>query len=222
MSILANHDADSFVPGINDIIAGRSINAAGDTINTVSYEERISRGQIARSALTRYENAMKNGDKVAMESAAKVVKDNFRYFGYAYFDSPEDAIPPVGLTFYSFRVMVFLGSFLMLAFVVLLFVMYKKPKTLERPLIHWLGILMIPAAWICSQAGWIVAEVGRQPWVIQDLMSTKIGVSAISASSVQLTFWIFAVFFTLLLIAEVSIMCRQISKASKGNIESEN
>ena len=222
MSILANHDADSFVPGINDIIAGRSINAAGDTINTVSYEERISRGQIARSALTRYENAMKTGDKVAMESAAKVVKDNFQYFGYAYFDSPEEAIPPVGITFYSFRVMVFLGSFLLLAFVVLLFVMYKKPKALERPLIHWLGILMIPAAWICSQAGWIVAEVGRQPWVIQDLMSTKIGVSAISASSVQLTFWIFAVFFTLLLIAEVSIMCRQISKASKGNIESEN
>lgn len=222
LSILANHDADSFVPGINDIIAGRSINAAGDTINTVSYEERISRGQIARSALTRYENAMKTGDTVAMESAAKVVKDNFQYFGYAYFDSPEEAIPPVGLTFYSFRVMVFLGSFLLLAFVVLLFVMYKKPKALERPLIHWLGILMIPAAWICSQAGWIVAEVGRQPWVIQDLMSTKIGVSAISASSVQLTFWIFAVFFTLLLIAEVSIMCRQISKASKGNIESAN
>ena len=222
LSILANHDADSFVPGINDIIAGRSINAAGDTINTVSYQERIARGQAARDALARYESASRKGDKAAMDSAAMAVKADFQYFGYASFNSADEAIPPVALTFYSFRVMVILGGFLLLAFVVLLFVMYKKTSFLEKAWLHWLGIAMIPAAWICSQSGWIVAEVGRQPWVIQDLMSTRIGVSAISSSSVQVTFWIFAVFFTLLLIAEVSIMCRQISKASKENIESPN
>ncbi len=225
LSILANHDMNSFVPGINDIIAGRSVNAAGDTVNTVSYAERIARGQAARAALLRYEAATKaSGSLRRIPTAARPkapadVQKDFPYFGYAYFDSVEDAIPPVGLTFYSFRIMVFLGSFLLLGFVVLLFVMYKKKKALGRPWLHWLGIILIPAAWICSQSGWIVAEVGRQPWVIQDLMSTHIGVSAISPASVRLTFWIFAVFFTLLLIAEISIMIWQIRRASKTDIE---
>lgn len=219
LSILANHDPESFVPGINDIIDGRSFTPDGKPVYTVSYEERMQRGRAARAALVDYEAAAKAGDKAAMDSASQAVMKDFQYFGYASFDKPEEAIPPVGLTFYSFRVMVFLGGFLFLGFVVLLIVMYKKQKALERPWLHWLGILLIPAAWICSQAGWIVAEVGRQPWVIQDLMSTKIGVSAISPASVQTTFWIFAVFFTMLLVAEVSIMLRQISKASKGDIE---
>ena len=73
--------------------------------------------------------------------------------------------------------------------------------------------------WICSQSGWIVAEVGRQPWVIQDLMPTTAAISGIPVGSVKLTFWIFAAIFTGLLIAEVSIMLRYISSASKTNIE---
>ncbi|MDE5554298.1 MAG: cytochrome ubiquinol oxidase subunit I, partial [Muribaculaceae bacterium] len=72
---------------------------------------------------------------------------------------------------------------------------------------------------ICSQAGWIVAEVGRQPWVIQDLMPTRAAISDVTTGSVQLTFWIFAVLFTMLLAAEISMMLRYIYKASKNNIE---
>ncbi len=74
--------------------------------------------------------------------------------------------------------------------------------------------------WICSEAGWIVAEVGRQPWTVQDLLPTRAAISAVSTATVITTFWMFAAIFTILLVAEVSIMFRQISKGSKTNLNS--
>ena len=79
-------------------------------------------------------------------------------------------------------------------------------------------MVSVPFMWICSEAGWAVAEVGRQPWTVQDLLPTQAAISDIPASSVIVTFWLFAAVFTLLLIAEVSIMCRQISKESQKNL----
>ena len=65
-------------------------------------------------------------------------------------------------------------------------------------------------------AGWIVAEVGRQPWAIQDLLPTIVATSNIDASAVMLTFALFAVLFTVLLIAEIKIMISQIKSGPKG------
>ena len=219
LSLLANHDANSFVPGINDLIAGRTVTADGDTVYSDSYAERIAAGKEAREALKRYSLAKAEGDETAMAAAQADVMANFKYFGYGYLDSAEEAVPPVGLTFYSFRIMVMAGGYLLLLFVVLLFVCYRKTAFLEKSWLHWLGIISIPVVWICSQAGWIVAEVGRQPWVIQDLMPTRAAISDVTTGSVQLTFWIFAVLFTTLLAAEISIMLRYISRSSKKNIE---
>lgn len=98
---------------------------------------------------------------------------NYPYFGYAYLNSPEDAVPPVALTFYSFRVMVMAGGYLLLLMIVALFVVYRKPSWLDTRLARWIGILSIPVVWICSEAGWIVAEVGRQPWTIQNILRCR-------------------------------------------------
>ncbi|MDE6289010.1 MAG: cytochrome ubiquinol oxidase subunit I [Muribaculaceae bacterium] len=218
LSILANHDANSFVPGINDLIAGVALTPEGDTVNTVSYAERIEAGKRARMALQAYNVAAAAGDSAAMKAAALEVKKDFRYFGYGYFEKPEDAVPPVGLTFYSFRIMVMIGGFLLLVFVLAIFACGWKNKWLEKPLVHWVGIITLPLAYICSEAGWIVAEVGRQPWIIQDLMPTGVAISDVTSGAVQFTFWLFAVLFTALLIAEVSIMVRYINRESKKNI----
>ena len=219
LSILATHDPDAFVPGINDLIEGIAINAAGDTVNTVSYAERIVLGKKAQDALRAYGEAEKAGDTEAMAAAQAEIDANFKYFGYGYLSSPEDAVPDVPLTFYSFRIMVMTGGYLLLLFVVLLFVSYRKTSVLEKGWLHWVGILSIPVVWICSQAGWIVAEAGRQPWVIQDVLPTGAAISDIPAGSVATTFWIFAVLFTLLLFAEISIMLRFISKSTGSDIE---
>jgi cytochrome d ubiquinol oxidase subunit I len=218
LSILANHDMNSFVPGINDLINGVAINAEGDTINTVSYAERIERGRAAQQALRDYDAALKAGDEAAMQQADEAIKADFKYFGYGYFDTPDDAVPPVALTFYAFRVMVMGGGYLMLFFLLMLFVAYRKEEWLKKCWLPILGLVTIPVVWLVSEAGWVTAEMGRQPWAIQDLLPTRAAVSHISAASVQLTFWMFIVVFVGLLVAEVSIMLREISKASKTNI----
>lgn len=218
LSILANHDANSFVPGINDLIEGVTITSQGDTVYTDSYATRIEMGRKARQALADFGTAQEKGDSAAMESARTTLTENYKYFGYGYLDKPEDAVPPVALTFYSFRIMVMLGGVLLLVCLLGLFVTRKKKAWLEKRWFQWIGLLSIPAVWICSQAGWIVAEVGRQPWVIQDLMPTGVAVSDISSGSVQTTFWIFAILFTLMLAAEISIMLRYINRVSKTDM----
>lgn len=215
LSILARHDANAFVPGITDIIEGVDINEAGDTINTVSYARRIEMGKEARKALALYGEARQAGDSAAMASSLADLNKNYKYFGYGYFDSVNDAIPPVGLTFVTFRIMVILGSYFLLFYVVVLFLAYRTQLMERAWWMQWIAMLSVPLMWVCSEAGWAVAEVGRQPWTVQDLLPTMASVSDIPSSSVILTFWLFALIFTLLLIAEVSIMCRQISKESQ-------
>lgn len=105
--------------------------------------------------------------------------------------------------------MVGLGMHFLILFVVFLFYSFRK-KLENHKYILWIGILTIPLAYVASQAGWIVAEVGRQPWVIQDLMPTMTAVSNISSTSVIITFFLFFVTFTALLIAEIKIMTKQI------------
>ncbi len=219
LSILANHKMDSFVPGINDLINGVALTPEGDTINTVSYAERIIRGRNAQAALRDYDQAAAAGDEAAMQSAATAMKADFQYFGYGYLNRPEDAVPPVALTFYAFRIMVIIGGYLLAFFVLAIFTCLYRKNWLAKKWILWLGVVTIPLVWVCSQAGWVVAEVGRQPWVIQDLLPTTAAISDVTVGSVQTTFWIFAILFTVLLAAEISIMLRYIKRSESTDIE---
>ena len=222
LSILAKHDPNAFVPGIADIINGIDVNEMGDTVNTVSYAERIRLGKLSHEALRAYDIARANHDAAAMEKAENDLRQYYPYFGYGYFNSVDEAIPPVAVTFYSFRVMVVLGSYFLLFFIVALFAAYRKDWLQRINWLQWVAIVSVPLMWICSEAGWMVAEVGRQPWTVQDLLPTKAAISEISSASVITTFWLFAVIFTVLLVAEVSIMLRQIDKKSQKNLEIDN
>lgn len=222
LAFLATHNFNAFVPGIEDIIAGKSQDLQGNSMNTMSYAQRMAHGKAAKSALAQYNAALKIGDSAALQEHKQVIDDNFQYLGYAYLDDPKEAVPNVPLTFYSFHFMVTVGGYLMLFFVVLLALLYKPKwvpeKTKFKKALYWLAIITIPLTYLCSMSGWIVAEVGRQPWTIQDLMPNKVAISDLSAGYVQTTFWIFAVVFTALLIADVSIICKQISKKSQTDL----
>lgn len=218
LSILANHDPNTFVPGINDLIDGVALTPQGDTVRTVSYAERIAAGKRAQQALRDYDAAAAAGDQAAVDAALKAIRADFPYFGYGYFNSPDEAVPPVAITFYAFRVMVMGAGYLLLFFFVMLFFSYYRKNLLENKWTIFFGLLTIPVVWIVSEAGWVTAEMGRQPWTIEGLLPTRAAVSAISPSSVMLTFWMFVVVFCGLLVAEVSIMTREISKASKKDI----
>ena len=88
-------------------------------------------------------------------------------------------------------------------------------KLEKRRWLLWLAVIAIPLPYIAGQLGWLLAEMGRQPWVIQDLMPTLSAVTKNSAGNVQITFWLFVVTFTVLLIAELKIMLTVIKKGPK-------
>ena len=219
LSFLATHDFNAFVPGINDLIDGIELTPEGDTIHTDSYARRIEIGREAHEALRRFDAASAAGDTAAMAAATADLRASYRYFGYGYLSSPYDAVPPVGITFYSFHIMVILGGYLLLFFVVVLWAVFRKQSWLNNRWAAWIGMLTVPIVYVCSQAGWVTAEVGRQPWIIQDLMPVQAAISDIPASTVVLTFWLFALMFTVFLAAEVCIMLRQISKGSNAKYE---
>lgn len=209
LSFLAGRDVKAFVPGINNLLEGGYLLEDGTV--ALSAEEKIEKGKKAIGAFSAYRTAKSEGDAQAAETAAKVLKENVAYFGYGYIKDVNDLVPNVPLTFYMFRVMVILGGYFILFFMVVLFLAYKKDLSAMRWM-HWIALLTIPLGYLASQAGWVVAECGRQPWAIQDMMPTHVAISKLDVSSVQITFFIFLVLFTVMLIAEIGIMLKTIRK----------
>ena len=214
LSFLAERDVDAYVPGIVNLIEGGYTTNKGTV--ALSAAEKIEKGRIAIQALADYRKAVKDKDQVAAEQARSLLDENFAYFGYGYIKDPADLVPHVGLTFYSFRVMVLLGGYFILLFIVAL-IWSKKNKFADARWLQWASLWTIPLAYIAGQAGWIVAEVGRQPWTIQDILPTGASVSKLATSSVQTTFFVFLFLFTVLLIAEIGIMVKAIKKGPSVN-----
>ena len=209
LSFLATRDFNGYVPGINDIIRGGYTMPDGTT--AISLDEKMERGRKAIAALSGYREAQANGDAIAAAGHRKTLDENIKYFGYGYIDNAEQTVPYIPLCFWAFRVMVGLGVLFLLFFALSTFLSYKKDITKMRWL-HVTGMALLPLGYIASEAGWLVAEFGRQPWTIQDMLPTWVAVSDISSASVMLTFFIFLALFTLLLIVEISIMCKAIKK----------
>lgn len=214
LSYMAFLDWNAFVPGVHDLIDGN------EKYGYMPAAEKIERGKLAISKLAEFKEAKKAGNETLAGSLRdELTSENFqenyfKYFGYGYFEDVNDLIPNVPITFYSFHIMVGLGFMFVLLFILSLLFLLKGNLTEKRWFLR-LAVFAIPMAYLASQAGWVVAEVGRQPWVVQDLMPTMAGVTRISAGSVQTTFWLFAVLFTILLIAELKIMFRQIKIGPK-------
>jgi cytochrome d ubiquinol oxidase subunit I len=206
LSWLAFGHTDAYVAGINDIIKGGYPLYDGTT--AISMQEKMEKGVQAREALRQYRFTHKN-DPATAETLLPAVQENIKYFGYGFFKDAKEAVPPVKLTFYAFHIMVILGGYFLLFFIVVWFVNRKK-RFDNIKWLQWISILSVPLAYICSQAGWVVAEVGRQPWAIQDFLPVGQAVSKLPTSNVQLTFFVFLILFSVLLIAEVGIMIKAI------------
>ena len=214
LSLMSFRSADAFVPGINDLVYGN------EERGILSTAEKMSRGRRAIDQLGRYHEAREKGDEAAMHEVERLfdastpegaafLRDYYAYFGYGYLRSPQETVPNVPLVFYSFRVMVGAGCFFILLCAVVWWLNRRDRLAGKRWLLRVM-ILSIPLAYLASQAGWIVAEVGRQPWTIQNLLPACVSGSHIAATPVAVTFFIFLALFTVLLAAELAIMLRQI------------
>lgn len=210
LSILATHDIDGYVPGINDMLNGYT---DSDGNNYLSAEEKMRRGKLALEAFNEYRKQKDVNPELATKARA-ILDENIDYFGYGYIDNPSELVPNVSLVYWSFRVMVGLGCFLLLL-MVLVFWFEWKQKLQNMRWLQWVCLLSIPLVYLAGQAGWIVAEVGRQPWVIEGLLPVKAAISSVSVGAVQTTFWLFVVIFTLFLVAEIRIMINAIKQGPK-------
>ncbi|RUM91852.1 MAG: cytochrome ubiquinol oxidase subunit I [Thermodesulfatator sp.] len=208
LSLLANRQAGSFVPGINDLVYGNKEQGI------MGATDKVEKGRLAVKYLADYKHAQKEGDIKKASAALVEFKKYQQYLGYGHLKSPEEAVPPVPLTFYSFHMMAAVGSAMIL--ILFLYFFYTARGKLEE--VRWLypvGILFFFLAYAAGEAGWVVAEVGRQPWAIQGLLPVSVARTDIAPVNVKLTFFMFLATFTLLLIAEVKIMLKQIQIGPK-------
>jgi cytochrome d ubiquinol oxidase subunit I len=214
LSVMTGGNKDAYVPGIKDHVTGNPEKGI------MSVSEKTDRGKIARQTLMDYKKAKEIKDNEQVKVLSEKFQDQgfrdnyFRYFGYAYIKSPEDVIPDIYGSFYSFHLMVMLGFLFIFIFSLALIFLFNGKLGTQKWFLR-IAVFSIPLPLIAGELGWILTETGRQPWIIQDLMPVSIGVSNISTGAVQTTFWLFAFLFTALLIAEVSIMLKQIKSGPK-------
>ncbi|WP_144149117.1 cytochrome ubiquinol oxidase subunit I [Paraburkholderia sp. BCC1884] len=118
--------------------------------------------------------------------------------------APADQPPMLPLLYYAFRVMAGIGFLFMVLALWSAYVFRKTRGNLEqllaqrKLLLAW--VLCIPLPYVAVEAGWIVREVGRQPWVVYGLLRTRDAVSTVAASSVTLSMAMFFAFYVVLLI----------------------
>jgi len=218
LSFMATNDFNGFVPGINDLLNGYT---RPDGTQEPSADEKIERGKKAIAALADYRKAKAEGapDDI-LNSQLSILKSNMPYFGYGYVKDKADLVPPIAVNFWAFRVMVGMGCLFILFFAVILAATCKFPKRLWQkydvtalPAWHyWTAIALVPLGYIASESGWLVAEFGRQPWTIQDMLPTWVSVSDLQSSSVIITFFLFLILFSTMLAVEINIMLKQIKR----------
>jgi cytochrome d ubiquinol oxidase subunit I len=118
-------------------------------------------------------------------------------------------VPAVSPLFWSFRIMVGLGFFFIGLFGVA-FYLASARKLLHSRIFLWVALCALPLPWVAAELGWFVAEVGRQPWVIEGVLPTFMAVSSISASNVLITLVGFILFYSTLAIVDIYLMTKAI------------
>lgn len=209
LSLMGYRNINAFVPGIKDVIRGGYTLPDGTT--ALSFHEKRERGLAAHQALADYQQAKEEGRDTDAAGHLEVIRENYNHFGYGFLEKEEDMIPNVPLTFYAFHYMVLVGGYLILYFAFVWY-LHRKKKLENMRWLHIVSLINIALTYLATQLGWVVAEAGRQPWTIQDILPVSAAASAVSAGHVKTTFFLFAILFTALLVAEVTIMLKQIKK----------
>ena len=121
---------------------------------------------------------------------------------------PEENQPPVAITHYAFQIMVGIGTLLLLISLIYFFNLIKKKSLLEKPWLLKLFVFAIPLGYVALEAGWVVTEVGRQPWIIYGIMRTKDAVTPMPG--IAYSFYIFSAIYVSLSIVVTFLLYRQI------------
>ncbi|MEO0389901.1 MAG: cytochrome ubiquinol oxidase subunit I [Pseudomonadota bacterium] len=127
--------------------------------------------------------------------------------------------PPVAPVFWSFRVMVGTGfAMLLLSWAAAAFMLRKRrgPEGLPKVMLY----AMVPMAfsgWVATLAGWYTTEIGRQPWLVNGVLTTEMAVADVPAPFVGTTLGVYLAIYALLLFAYISVLFYLARKAAQGD-----
>jgi cytochrome d ubiquinol oxidase subunit I len=124
-------------------------------------------------------------------------------------------VPNVPVLFWSFRFMVAIGLFLIALFTTAFYLASRHRFERNRWFLC-VALYSLPLPWIAAELGWIVAEYGRQPWAIDGLLPTFLGVSTTAASNVWMSLLGFVLFYTSLAAVDIYLMLRMIRQGPDG------
>ena len=214
LGLIATRTADKEVPGINDLVELAKI--------------RIKNGMIAYDALEKIKADRSN------TRLRKVLDSHVADLGYALLlkrfrsdvqhatpaqidAAAASTIPDVPVLFWSFRFMVGLGFYFILLFAVAFWLAAKRRLDASRTFLR-VALWTLPLPWIAAELGWIVAEYGRQPWVIEGVLPTALGVSSTAPGNVLFSLLGFALFYSTLLVADVYLLVKYIRLGPDGTL----
>ncbi len=217
MGLIGTRSLNQEIPGINDLVA--------------EAEERVRRGIIAYDALM----TIQAEGKDTPENVRAVFDETSADLGFGmllkrYVDDPREAseaqiekaawdtVPMVAPLFWAFRIMVGLG--VLFIAVMLYFFWCSSFRGQQYP--RWslrAAVWMIPAPWIAAEAGWFVAEYGRQPWTVDGVLPTAMSASHLSVLDLLITLALFTLFYTVLFIIEMGLMLKYIRKGPYQDVE---
>ena len=210
------------IPYLTGLVATRSVDTPVTGIKELKqhHETRIRNGIKAYAALQR----IKSGDR---SSDAKAefdrLKDDLgyglllkKYTAKVVDATPEqiqsavnDTIPNVAPIFWSFRIMVGLGVWFLFVFSAAFVVLARRQLARHRWVMK-IAMWSIPLPWIAIELGWIVAEYGRQPWTISEVLPTHLSTSTVTAGQIWFSLGGFIAFYTALLVVELYLMQKYI------------
>jgi cytochrome d ubiquinol oxidase subunit I len=124
-------------------------------------------------------------------------------------------VPNVPVLFWSFRFMVAIGLFLIALFTTAFYLASRHRFERNRWFLR-VALYSLPLPWIAAELDWIVAEYGRQPWAIDGLLPTFLGVSTTAASNVWMSLLGFVLFYTSLAAVDAYLMLRMIRQGPDG------
>ncbi|WP_424494415.1 cytochrome ubiquinol oxidase subunit I [Salinimicrobium sp. GXAS 041] len=129
-------------------------------------------------------------------------------------DFPDDELPPVAIVHYAFQIMVGIGSLLVLA-AIFYFISLKKKSWFNKKAYWLFFIFLAPLGFIAIEAGWVVTEVGRQPWIIHGIMKTKDAVTPMPG--MKFSFYMYLMVYIILALTVTWLMGRQIKALNSSN-----
>lgn len=202
LGLIATRSVDEEVTGLIDI---KNQNEAHIRNGMLAYADlqRLKGGDTSEAARAAFEKSKEDLGfglllKKYTPNVTDATEDQIK-------QAAKDTIPNVPVLFWSFRVMVGMGVLMLFIFAASFYFTGKRTIAQQTWLLR-LALYAIPAPWIAAEMGWVVAEMGRQPWTISGILPTHLSSSSLSTGDLYSSLIGFIGFYTLLLIIELFLM----------------